>query len=90
MAGSTIRSVKIQDMKTVILECKTCGATVGYRPCDWKMVPYGCVNCQSARMDGGSNDYMALNQFRLTLQKLCEASEGLPYQVKFEFNGVTE
>ena len=90
MVSSTIRSVKIQDMKTVILECKKCGATVGYKPCDWKSIPYSCINCGEARMSDGSTDHTVLNGFRLALQRLCEYNEKQPYQVKFEFNGTSE
>jgi hypothetical protein len=85
--ASAIRSAKIQDVRAVVLECKKCGATVGYLPCKWNTIPFMCVNCGVARMGDTDNDYRTLNGFRVALQNLCESSEGLPYHVKFEFNG---
>jgi hypothetical protein len=72
----------------VVMECKTCHATFGYQPSDWRKVLTLCPNCTEGRRLGEphSLEFEALDRFREGLKKLTEAIEAVPYEVRIEFD----
>jgi len=80
-------SMTPKDIKRIILVCKNCGATIGYKPQQWKYVPVKCSNCPAdvGEMHPASADYTYLNVLRETLAKAIQ-NENPFFEVRFEFD----
>ena len=78
-------SVKLSDIKTVLLKCSVCGAVSGYDPRKWNSVPRGCANCTDIRIADGSPEFAALLAFKDSLSKLMQGAT--QFEVRLEFNG---
>jgi len=76
----------------IVLECNSCHATFGYQPSDWRKVLTICPNCSEGRKLGEphSIEYAALESFREGLRKMAGAIGAIPYEVRIEFDEVTE
>jgi hypothetical protein len=84
MSGEKRWSVKLADVKTILLRCK-CGAISGFPPEEWTNVPYNCQNCNEPRLREESPEYKALESFRISVKNVLRTSSA--FELRFEFNG---
>ena len=85
MSGEKRWSVKLADVKTILLRCNKCGAISGFPPAEWTNVPYSCQNCNESRLREDSPEYKGLDSFRNSLHNLLRTSSA--FEVRLEFNG---
>lgn len=80
-------SVKLRDIRTIVLRCLKCGAVIGYDPRKWNFVPFSCPNCRTMIEENGP-EHNALSHFKEGVESLQK--EGRLFEVRLEFNGERE
>ena len=80
--------LELTDILAVRLECKKCGATLGFPPSQGTVLPPAeCKSCSHVWMQTGSAADKGLRALFDNLRQLRADAEGLGFRIKLEFEG---
>jgi len=80
--------LEVKELKSVRLECASCGTAISFRLKDWQTIPHECPGCRIAWHNGEQDDrFKTMSRFSVSLSEMRALSElDTPFRLRFEMD----